>query len=238
MPRAEMPATEMPVTESPATRVVGARAHRAKDPTLEVEAACFAAGAALVIGVDEVGRGAIAGPVAVGVHVVLAEAAAAGFPEGLRDSKLLSEKKREAIAPLVVAWGSGAVGFGSAEEIDAHGITTMLGEAARRALLELHASGVPVDRAAILLDGSHDWLSPVLQRRLDVRTRVGADRECASVSAASVRAKVARDAIMRDADARHPGYAWASNKGYGAKAHYDGIAAHGLTPLHRRSWIR
>lgn len=207
-----------------------------KDPTLDVELDCFSAGAALVIGIDEVGRGAIAGPVAVGVHAVLA--GTAEFPEGLRDSKLLSEKKREALAPIVGEWGSGAVGFGTAEEIDARGITAMLGEAARRALLELHLAGVPVDRAVILLDGSHDWLSPVLRRPLDVRTRVGADRACASVSAASVRAKVARDELMRAADIEHPGYGWASNKGYGAKAHYDGIAALGLTLLHRRTWIR
>jgi ribonuclease HII len=207
-----------------------------KDPTLEVERECFAAGAALVIGIDEVGRGAVAGPVAVGVHAVLAGIDA--FPEGLRDSKLLSEKRREAMAPLVLEWGPGAVGFGSAEEIDARGINAMLGEAARRALLELHAVGVPVDRAVILLDGSHDWLSPVLRNPLDVRTRVGADRSCASVAAASVRAKVRRDAVMREAHDAHPEYGWASNKGYGSRAHYDGIAEHGLTELHRRTWIK
>jgi ribonuclease HII len=138
----------------------------------------------------------------------------------------------------VLEWGPGAVGFGSAEEIDARGINAMLGEAARRALLELHAVGVPVDRAVILLDGSHDWLSPVLRNPLDVRTRVGADRSCASVAAASVRAKVRRDAVMREAHDAHPEYGWASNKGYGSRAHYDGIAEHGLTELHRRTWIK
>ncbi|UOQ58880.1 ribonuclease HII [Leucobacter allii] len=207
-----------------------------KDPSLEVEHAWFRSGAAWVIGVDEVGRGAVAGPVAVGVHAVAA--GVAEFPAGLRDSKLLSEKRREAIAPLVHAWGPGAVGFASAEEIDAHGITAMLGAAARRALLELHAAGVPVDRAAILLDGAHDWLSPALRSPLDVRTRVGADRACASVAAASVRAKVRRDALMREAHDAHPVYCWDANKGYGSRAHYDGIAAHGLTELHRHTWIK
>lgn len=206
-----------------------------KEPTLDFEFDCFARGAELVIGVDEVGRGAIAGPVAVGAHAVLAGTEA--FPAGLRDSKLLSEKRREAIAPLVGEWGAGAVGFATAAEIDERGIIAMLGEAARRALLELHAAGVAVDRAVILLDGSHDWLSPVLRSPLRVVTRVGADRACASVSAASVRAKVARDAIMRAAHEEHPHYAWASNKGYGAAAHYAGIAEHGLTELHRRTWI-
>lgn len=207
-----------------------------KDPSLLLEGECFAGGARLIIGIDEVGRGAIAGPVAVGVHAVWAGTEV--FPEGLRDSKLLSEKRREAIAPLVHEWGPGAVGFGSAEEIDERGIGAMLGEAARRALLELHAAGVPVDRAVILLDGSHDWLTPALRSPLDVRTRVGADRACASVAAASVRAKVMRDAVMREAHEAHPVYAWASNKGYGSRAHYDGIAEHGLTELHRRTWIK
>lgn len=207
-----------------------------KDPTLEYEQELFGAGASIVIGIDEVGRGAIAGPVAVGVHAVLA--GTRQFPEGLRDSKLLSEKRREILAPLVAAWGGGAVGYASAEEIDTRGITGMLGEAARRALLELHRSGVPVDRAVIILDGSHDWLTPSLRAPLDVRTRVGADRSCASVAAASVRAKVARDALMREAHDAHPEYAWDSNKGYGSKPHFAGIAGHGLTELHRHTWIK
>lgn len=207
-----------------------------KDPTLEFELAEFARGVELVIGLDEVGRGAIAGPVAVGAHALVA--GVESFPEGLRDSKLLSEKKRESIAPAVEAWGEGAVGFASAAEIDERGITAMLGESARRALLDLHQAGVAVDRALILLDGSHDWLSPVLRSPLNVVTRVGADRACASVSAASVRAKVARDAVMREAHERFPHYAWASNKGYGAAAHYAGITEHGLTEFHRKTWVK
>ena len=209
---------------------------QSKEPTLDYELDCFAAGAELVIGVDEVGRGAIAGPVAVGAHAVFA--GTTEFPEGLRDSKLLSEKKREAIAPLVREWGPGAVGFATAGEVDAHGITTMLGQAARRALLDMHRAGVPIDRAVILLDGSHDWLSPVLRSPLRVVTRVGADRECASVSAASVRAKVDRDAVMREAHEALPHYAWASNKGYGSAAHYAGITEHGISELHRASWVK
>ncbi len=207
-----------------------------KDPTLDFERSCFDTGASLVIGIDEVGRGAIAGPVAVGVHVVAAGCSA--FPEGLRDSKLLSEKKREILAPLVGEWGSGAVGYATAAEIDARGITWALGEAGRRGLLRLHEAGVPVARAVILVDGKHDWLSPVLRTPLDVRTMIGADRTCASVAAASVRAKVDRDALMREAHERAPHYAWSSNKGYGAKAHYDGIASYGLNDLHRKTWIK
>lgn len=210
-------------------------ARPAKDPTLEFELGCFSSGAGAVIGIDEVGRGAIAGPVAVGAHAVFA--GTAEFPAGLRDSKLLSEKRRETLAPLVAEWGAGAVGYASAAEIDEHGIVRALGMAGRRALLALHEAGVAVNGAVVLVDGKHDWLTPVLRRPLDVRTRVGADRACAGVAAASVRAKVERDALMRAADAEHPGYAWASNKGYGAQAHYAGIAELGLTPLHRRSFI-
>ncbi|MGI8393903.1 ribonuclease HII [Leucobacter sp. W1038] len=206
-----------------------------KDPTLEFESACFEDGVPLVIGVDEVGRGAVAGPVAVGVHAVIA--GTPSFPQGLRDSKLLSEKRRETLAPLVAAWGAGAVGYASAAEIDERGIIWALGEAARRALLTLHGSGVAVQQALILVDGSHDWLTPALRTPLTVRTRVGADRGCASVAAASVRAKVDRDAVMREAHLAHPHYGWDSNKGYGAQAHYLGINEHGLTEFHRKSWI-
>lgn len=206
-----------------------------RDPSLEFELECFAAGVGLVIGIDEVGRGAIAGPVAVGAHAVLV--GTCDFPDGLRDSKLLSEKRREALAPLVVEWGLGAVGYASSAEIDEHGISWALGAAGRRALLALHEAGAPVARAVVLVDGKHDWLSPALRSPLNVTTRVGADRACASVAAASVRAKVERDGLMRSADAEHPGYAWASNKGYGSQAHYEGIAEFGLAPLHRRSFI-
>ena len=207
-----------------------------KDPTLDLEREHFASGAELVIGIDEVGRGAIAGPVAVGVQAV--PVGTSEFPEGLRDSKLLSEKRRALVHPLICGWGHGAVGFGDAREIDERGIVRMLGEAARRALLELHRTGLSVDRAIIILDGQHDWLTPVLRAPLDVRTRVGADRTCASVAAASVRAKVARDELMRAAHLEFPHYAWESNKGYGAKAHYAGIDTHGVTALHRATWIK
>lgn len=210
---------------------------QATDPTLEVEEAAFIEGFAFVIGLDEVGRGAIAGPVVVGAAAL--QSPVAPFPEGLRDSKLLSEKKRESIAPAAQAWcAASAVGFASAAEIDEMGITRTLGHAARRALLELRSRGIPVEQSLILLDGSHDWLSPVLQRPLSVRTRVKADRDCASVAAASVLAKVARDALLRELADEHPAYGWASNKGYGSAQHYAALAEHGVTPWHRASWIR
>lgn len=209
----------------------------AKDPNLAVEHSALASENVLaVIGIDEVGRGAIAGPVAVGAHVFLR--GDSDIPTGLRDSKLLSEKRRETVLPSLLEWGSGAVGFSTAEEVDRFGITAMLGEAARRALLELHGAGLEIERCVILLDGAQDWITPVLRAPLNIVTRVGADRECASVAAASVRAKVDRDQVMRDAHVLSPQYEWHSNKGYGSAAHYRGIAAHGLNQMHRKSWIK
>ena len=127
-----------------------------------------------VIGLDEAGRGAIAGPVSVGAHVV--QRGTTSFPEGLRDSKLLSEARREWIFPTVLEWGVGAVGFGQPGDIDEHGITTMLGRAGRDALLSVHEQGIDVRKCLIVVDGSHDWLSEALLQPLHVVTRVGADR--------------------------------------------------------------
>lgn len=206
-----------------------------KDPTLDVETELLRS-ARCVIGMDEVGRGAIAGPVGVGVHVVVPGVAV--FPPGLRDSKLLSQKRREALAPQVEAWGPGAVGFATATEIDEFGISEMLGEAGFRALKLLTEQGVDLTGAVVLLDGKFDWLTPLLGDSLSVVTRVGADRECASVAAASIRAKVERDNVMIAAHEEFPGYGWASNKGYGSKAHYAGITEHGVNDLHRKTWIR
>lgn len=207
------------------------------DPTLEYETELHRTGARFVIGCDEVGRGALAGPVGVGLAVV--DASIGQHPQGLRDSKLLSEKRREALAPLAAGWALfSAVGLASADEVDEFGIIAALGIAGKRALAELHWAGVAIQDSVILLDGSHDWLSPALVSPLKVTTRIKADRDCASVSAASVIAKVHRDRLMIDADERHPGYGWAGNKGYGSTAHMAAIAELGPTPLHRRSWLK
>ena len=206
------------------------------EPTLEVERSFFDAGAPLIIGIDEVGRGAMAGPVMVGVCAIGPQVTS--FPEGLRDSKLVSEKKRTALEPLVREWGTTAVGQASANEIDELGITASLGLAARRALIELYEAGVAVGAATILLDGSHDWLNPALTSKLTVITRVKADQDCAAVSGASIVAKVTRDALMAELDSAHPEYGWASNKGYGAAMHMEAIRTLGTTPYHRQSWVK
>ncbi len=205
-------------------------------PNCEVEAAFHESGVRFVIGCDEVGRGAIAGPVAVGLCVV--DAGVGPFPLGLKDSKLLSEKRREALAPLAADWVLfSAVGLASAQEVDSVGIIAALGLAGKRALVMLYEAGADIPASVILLDGSHDWLTPALASPLRVTTRVKADRDCASVAAASVVAKVHRDRLMIEADAAQPGYGWSGNKGYGSAGHFAAIAELGATDFHRHTWL-
>ncbi len=206
-------------------------------PTLEVERSLFAAGAPVVIGCDEVGRGAIAGIVAVGACAVLPSVDAP--PERLRDSKLLSPARRAEVEPLVHTWAAAvAVGEAGPDEIDAHGIIVALGLAARRALIQLHEAGIDVARSAVLLDGSHDWLTPALTSPPRILTRVKADRDCASVAAASVVAKQHRDALRVADHELWPAYEWSGNKGYGSVNHLAAVAAHGPSPRHRLTWLR
>jgi ribonuclease HII len=207
------------------------------DPTLQFESELFASGARFVIGCDEVGRGAIAGPVAVGVCAI--DAGVGPMPVGLRDSKMLSEKRRDVLAPQASAWGLySAVGLASAREVDELGITACLGLAAKRALVTLHELGLGILESVVLLDGRHDWLSPALSNPPRVRTRVKADRDCASVAAASVIAKVHRDHLMIEADAVEPGYEWSGNKGYGSAGHFAAIERLGTASIHRVSWLK
>ncbi len=210
-------------------------------PTLRYERELMRAGAPMIIGCDEVGRGAIAGPVAVGLSAVQATTRTA--PVGLRDSKLLSEARREELHPAVASWTRHAVGLASNEEVESIGIIRALGLAAARALATLRADGIVTRDALVLLDGSHDWLTPALasaDRDLGIRvtTKVKADRSCAAVAAASVLAKVHRDRLMIGADELYPGYRWASNKGYASSDHYAGIDRIGPSALHRWSWLK
>ncbi|PZF14840.1 ribonuclease HII [Curtobacterium sp. MCPF17_011] len=207
-------------------------------PSLRLEKSLLAAGRVTVIGVDEVGRGAIAGPVGVGVAAVTLDVRR--VPQGLADSKLLSQARREALVPVVTRWARTAVGMASAQVVDEQGIVAALGLAGASAIGALVQDGVPLEGAVVVLDGSFDWLTralPAEHRPLDVQVRVKADRDCASVAAASVVAKVARDDLMIAAHDEAPHYAWASNKGYGSSAHYDAIRAVGPHELHRKTWL-
>jgi len=214
-------------------------------PRLTVESALHAQGYAVVAALDEVGRGALSGPVTLGVVVV--PAAPARPPRGLRDSKLLSPAARRALVPRIERWVlASAVGHASAAEIDAVGILAACRLAGHRALAVLADRGVHPD--CLLLDGNHDYLSPpagpwhaletgaLLDPCPPVRTEVKADLRCAGVAAASVLAKTTRDAIMVGLAAEHPRYGWEVNKGYATAGHRAALREHGPSALHRLSW--
>lgn len=192
----------------------------------------------LIISLDEVGRGALAGPVAVGAAVMDAAGARRRVPEGLRDSKLVTERRRPDVAARAAAWvQASGVGWASAAEVDSVGIMRALGLAASRAVQSVVDSGAVLDGALVLLDGNHDYVSPVHPVPLRVRPVVKGDRDCASVSAASVIAKVARDTYMAELHESHPAYQWDRNKGYASLEHRDAIRSLGLSPHHRSSWV-
>ncbi len=191
----------------------------------------------LVIACDEVGRGALAGPVAVGVAAVDAARARKRVPEGLRDSKLVAAHRRAEVAVRASDWAMAtAVGWCSAAEIDRIGIIRALGTAASRAIDQLRPLGIVPEDAVVILDGNHDYITPVTGPGLAVRPIVKADRDCASAAAASVVAKVARDALMVRLHDDAPAYEWVRNKGYASAAHRAAIRAHGLSAHHRASW--
>ena len=199
--------------------------------TLRVERALLrqAEPRALLAAIDEVGRGALAGPVAVGVVILGSDVVSA--PTGVRDSKECDQATRERLAPRVRLWAHrSAVGMSSSTEIDEIGIIGALALAAARAI---NATGVLPD--LVLLDGKHDWMSRVAPRA-QVVTRIKADTTCAAVAGASIIAKVARDALMVDLAATHPEYGWESNKGYAAPDHLAALERYGPTPWHRLSW--
>lgn len=236
------------VQASPATPARPARkaaASGTKAPTLRHERTFKAQGIRFLAGVDEVGRGALAGPVSVGIAVVDLERQKP--LAGVRDSKLLSPAERERLDPLVRRWSvASAVGHATAGEIDSLGIIAALRLAGTRAWGSIIAAGVVPE--AVLLDGSHNWLSPADQLSLfdqpvveaaceaPVHTKVKADMQCLSVAAASVIAKVERDRMMRRLHTEYPDYGWDINKGYATAAHRSVLRAAGPTPYHRVSW--
>ena len=191
----------------------------------------------LVFALDEVGRGALAGPVTIGVSVLDAGVAGGPVPEGLRDSKLVPEARRPEVAERAARWvRASGLGWATAGEVDEFGIIRALGLAALRALASVESEGFAPASGVVLLDGNHDYITPAGDTVLDVRTVVKGDRDCASLAAASVIAKVARDSLMTQLDADFPVYGWARNKGYASASHRSAIRDHGLSAHHRRSW--
>ena len=217
------------------------------DPGVELERELASQGLRYVGGMDEVGRGALAGPASVGLVVFDAATLGTADPSvwrGVRDSKALTARRREALAPVINSWAAACtVGHAQPFEIDRLGISAALRLAGLRALEQAASSGVTVD--GLILDGSYNWLSaePELGQEPDpwgvpavVRTLIKADAHCVSVAAASIAAKVERDRMMREYAVDYPGYGWESNKGYGSAVHRAAIQEYGVTPLHRVSW--
>jgi ribonuclease HII len=199
-------------------------------PSLRVEKRLLRSGSRLLCACDEVGRGALGGPVSVGM--VLVDASVRRPLRGVRDSKLLTPEAREALVPRIQRWVTAwSVGHAGPQEIDEIGILPALRLAGHRALAAL-----PDRPDLLLLDGNHDYLSSSEQPCPPVTTLVKADLRCASVAAASVLAKVTRDAIMRDLAQRHPGYGWEENKGYATPTHLAALRRLGPCEDHRRSW--
>lgn len=212
-------------------------------PSLDSERRIFERGNRFVIGIDEVGRGAIAGPVAVGVSLIdKTNPALEAWPEKLQDSKLMTPKSRSEIASPLMDWVSSyAVGFSTNKEIDELGISEALRLAAGSALDELFRDAktrksIAEDGAVILLDGSQNWLGKV-SYGLDVQVQVKADTNCVSVAAAAVLAKITRDSLMQELDTQNPGYGLAGHKGYASAAHIAALRALGPTAIHRVTWL-
>jgi ribonuclease HII len=196
-------------------------------PTLRLERKCWQAGDRLVCGIDEVGRGAWAGPVTVAAVVPAPE-----HLRGVRDSKQLARPERQRAAAAVRRWAVAlGVGHASYRECDELGMTAALRTAALRALAELDDQGYVPDR--IVLDGNHDYLGMPDK----VTTVVKGDTKCLAVAAASCVAKVTRDAMMAEAAVDHPPYDFAANVGYPAPAHKVALLGYGPSAIHRRSWV-
>ncbi|MFC5369854.1 ribonuclease HII [Arcanobacterium bovis] len=198
----------------------------------------------ILAGVDEVGRGSLAGPASVGIALI-DSTTTDSFPDKLRDSKLLSPAVRQSLVEPTREWVlAAAVGHSTVEEINKWGIVAGLRAAAKRAVDELYAQGFHID--AVLLDGSHDWwtsdgfgaLFDAVPQLPDVpvRTVVKGDAQCAVVAGASVLAKVSRDSLMESLAQEFPQYDWGSNKGYSSPKHVEALKEFGASIYHRTAW--
>lgn len=191
----------------------------------ELENSLLDEGISPICGVDEAGRGPLAGPVC---------AAAVILPRGLEipglnDSKKLTEKKRDALYDVIIekalAYG---IAFATVEEIEELNILGATYLAMNRAIAQLETPP-----ALALIDGNRN-------KDIEVpsRTVIGGDAKCASIAAASILAKVTRDRYMLEAAETYPGYGFEKHKGYGTKAHYAAIREQGMSPIHRPSFLK
>jgi ribonuclease HII len=200
------------------------KALQRSSPSLDFERALWDAGHEVVVGIDEVGRGAWAGPLTLGAVVLPRDRRV----YKVRDSKQLTPHEREALFDRIAGWCTAwSVGHASAEECDDLGMSEAQRLAARRAI---EALGVRPDR--VLVDGKWDFVGGGITQRI-----VRGDARCLSISAASILAKVTRDRIMAAAAEDHPWWWFDSNKGYPCPRHQAVLRGMGPSAIHRRSWI-
>lgn len=201
---------------------------RAK-PNLALESELWQGGLLYIAGLDEAGRGALAGPVAVGAVILPNDKTLlTSTLAGARDSKQMTPLERDALAPRIreaaLAW---AVGFAAPQEIDTQGIVWAIRLAAHRALYQFTLT------PQYLLT---DFRLELPQIDIPQKSYVKGDARCLSIACASILAKTERDALMRELDGQYPGYGLAQNKGYGTQAHRSAMERLGLSPIHRRSF--
>ncbi len=198
------------------------------DPDLSFEERLWRSGLRLIAGLDEAGRGALAGPVAVGAVILPDDPRRLSTLSGVRDSKQMTPPARESAAACIremaLAWG---VGLASADEIDSQGIVHATRLAALRAL-----EALPLFPDYLLTD----FRLELPQLDVAQSSLVRGDASCLSIAAASVLAKTARDALMRELDSHYPGYGLGRHKGYGTSAHRLALRHLGYSPVHRKTF--
>lgn len=193
-------------------------------PTLDRERALWNAGYEHVAGVDEAGRGCLAGPVVAAAVIFRRDECV----DGVTDSKLLAREERESLAAQIEDMAlTVGVGMCSPGEIDRLNVLWAAMEAMRRAVTNLSPGP-----QYLLVDGNHCFP----ESAWPFETVVKGDLQCHAVAAASIVAKVTRDRLMRNLHAEHPEYAWHTNVGYPTQEHYAALSEHGPTPYHRRSF--
>lgn len=198
------------------------QALRGKAPGLRLERELWDQGCDVVVGVDEVGRGSWAGPLTVGAVVAPCDVRL----YKVRDSKMLTPAERELMYERVTVWARAwGVGHASVDECDELGMSEAQRLAARRAI-----EGLGVGPDHVLIDGNWDFVGGSTTRI------VKGDAVSLSIAAASIVAKVTRDRLMIGAASRHPGYNFASNKGYPCPRHVAALSAWGPSAIHRRRW--
>jgi ribonuclease HII len=197
-----------------------------KAPTRRIEQELWAAGFDQIVGIDEVGRGAWAGPLMVGAAILPRDKRVLG----VRDSKMLSERDREKLFDRIASWCTAwAVGSVSQEECDTLGMTAAQKLACKRAI-----DGLSLAPDIAVTDGKWNFVSPCVPK---VELRVKADRDCLSVAAASILAKVVRDRQMREIADSYPHWSFDTNKGYPCPVHKRALQGYGPSAIHRRTWI-